>query len=49
MTREEAFAQCPADSYVEYYGGQWLIVPFTPVTQPAFFALVPGQKVEAVA
>ncbi len=24
MTREEAFANCPSDSYVEFYGNQWL-------------------------
>jgi hypothetical protein len=37
MTREEAYAGCPSDSYVEFYGGQWLVVPFAPVQQPAFF------------
>ncbi|UYL87651.1 hypothetical protein SEA_VRESIDENCE_47 [Arthrobacter phage VResidence] len=41
MTREEAFANCPADCYVEFYGGQWLIVPFEPVVQPAFFTVTP--------
>lgn len=41
MTREEAFAKCPADSYVEFYGNRWLIVPFAPVTQPSFFACSP--------
>jgi hypothetical protein len=45
MTREEAYAKCPADSYVELYGGQWLIVPFTPVEQPRFFELVPGRSI----
>ena len=43
MTRNEAFATCPTDSYVEYYGGQWLVVPFAPVVQPAFFTCTPGQ------
>lgn len=42
MTRTEAFATCPADSYVEYYGGEWLIVPFTPVAQPQFFTCTPN-------
>jgi hypothetical protein len=28
MTREEAFTSCPSDSYVEFYGNQWLIIPF---------------------
>jgi hypothetical protein len=28
MTREEAFARCAPDSYVEFYGGRWLVVPF---------------------
>lgn len=41
MTREEAYSRCPADSYVEYYGGQWLIVPFEPVEQPRFFECRP--------
>lgn len=36
MTREEAYANCPADSYVEFYCGEWLIIPFVPVTQPTF-------------
>ena len=31
MTREEAFANCPAGSFVEFYCDQWLIIPFTPV------------------
>lgn len=42
MTREEAYARCPSDSYVEFYGGQWLVVPFAPVEQPAFFSCVPS-------
>ena len=42
MTREEAYAGCPSDSYVEFYGGQWLVVPFAPVEQPAFFTCLPG-------
>ena len=41
MTREEAFANGRADSYVEFYGGRWLIVPLAPVTQPAFFTCTP--------
>ena len=43
MTREEAYAGCPSDSYVEFYGGQWLVVPFAPVQQPAFFTCLPGK------
>lgn len=43
MTREEAYASCPSDSYVEFYGSQWLIVPFVPVQQPEFFACTPGR------
>jgi hypothetical protein len=42
MTREEAFARCPSDSYVELYGNKWLIVPFAPVAQPHFFVCTPG-------
>ena len=42
MTREEAYASCPPDSYVEFYGGRWLVVPFAPVRQPAFFVCLPG-------
>jgi hypothetical protein len=41
MTREQAYALCPEDSYVEYYGSQWLIVPFAPVEQPRFFICRP--------
>jgi hypothetical protein len=41
MTREEAYARCSSDSYVEFYGGQWLIVPFAPVEQPHFFVCSP--------
>ena len=48
MTREEAYASCPADSYVEYYDGQWLVVPFAPVQQPDFFVCVP-RRLEAAA
>jgi hypothetical protein len=44
MTREEAFARCPADSYVEYYGNQWLVVPFARVVQPEFFDCTPGLR-----
>jgi hypothetical protein len=48
MTREEAFFRCPADAYVEYYGGEWLIVPFAPVQQPSFFVCRPtGQALPA--
>jgi hypothetical protein len=43
MTREEANARCPTDSYVEYYGNQWLIIPLEPIEQPAFFTCVPGR------
>jgi hypothetical protein len=46
MSREEAFAACPADSYVEFYGGRWMVVPFAPVTQPAFFHCTP-RRIEA--
>jgi hypothetical protein len=44
MTREEAFARCPSDSYVEFYGNQWLIIPFAIVAQPAFFDCTPGLR-----
>lgn len=48
MTREEAYSRCPADSYVERYGSQWLIVPFAPVEQPRFFVCQPeGQSLSA--
>jgi hypothetical protein len=43
MTREEAFARCPADSYVEIYANEWLIIPFAPVAQPNFFVCTPGR------
>ena len=42
MTREEAFARCPSDSYVEFYGSRWLIIPIEPVAQPHFFVCTPG-------
>jgi hypothetical protein len=42
MTREEAFARCPSDSYVEFYGNRWLIIPIEPVAQPHFFVCTPG-------
>lgn len=42
MTREEAYACCPSDSYVEFYAGRWLVVPLAPVRQPAFFVCLPG-------
>lgn len=42
MTREQAYLRCPADSYVEYYGEEWLIVPYEPVEQPQFFVCHPG-------
>jgi hypothetical protein len=41
MTREQAYSKCPADSYVEYYGKEWLIVPYKPVDQPEFFVCLP--------
>jgi len=41
MTREEAFARCTPDSYVEFYGGRWLVVPFAQVEQPVFFVCSP--------
>jgi hypothetical protein len=41
MTREEAFAKCAPDSYVEFYGGRWLVVPFAQVEQPVFFVCAP--------
>ena len=41
MTREEAFARCTPDSYVEFYGGRWLIVPLAQVEQPQFFVCLP--------
>ncbi len=44
MTREEALAQCPSDSYVEFYGNQWLIIPFASVAQPPFFDCTPGLR-----
>jgi hypothetical protein len=42
MTREEAFASCTSDSYVEFYGGRWLVVPFAQVEQPNFFVCSPA-------
>ncbi len=42
MTREEAYALCPLGSYVELYGGQWLVIPLEPVQQPSFFTCLPG-------
>jgi len=45
MTREEAYSNCPADCYVEFYGHQWLVVPFAPVQQPKFFVCTPGVRV----
>jgi hypothetical protein len=44
MTREEAFARCPADSYVEYYGNHILVIPFARVVQPEFFDCTPGLR-----
>lgn len=41
MTRDEAYERCPQGSYVEFYGGQWLVVPFAPVKQPPFFVCLP--------
>ncbi|MDQ0029908.1 hypothetical protein J2S89_001730 [Arthrobacter bambusae] len=49
MTREEAYAKCPVDSYVELYGGQWLVVPFAPVDQPPFFSCLPKSASVAMA
>ena len=43
MNREEAFAACTPGSYVEYYGGRWMVVPFEPVTQPEFFQCTPRE------
>jgi hypothetical protein len=40
-TRDAALAVLTPDCYVEYYAGQWLVVSFTPVTQPPFFSLSP--------
>lgn len=42
MTREEAYASCPSDSYVEFYADQWLVVPLAPVEQPSFFTCLPA-------
>ncbi|MEV8149769.1 hypothetical protein AB0O52_16700 [Arthrobacter sp. NPDC080073] len=47
MTREEAFAKCNPESYVEFYAGRWLVVPFAQVEQPPFFVCAP-QPVGAV-
>ena len=44
MTREEAYTGCPSDSYVEFYGGQWLVVPLAPVEQPSFFTCLPRNR-----
>ena len=44
MTRDEAFATCPTDHYVEYYSGRWMVVPFEPVKQPQFFHCTPGKQ-----
>jgi len=43
LSREEAFAACTPDSYVEFYGGRWMVVPYAPVTQPQFFNCTPGR------
>jgi hypothetical protein len=48
LTREEAFAACTTDSYVEFYGGRWMVVPFEPVTQPAFFTCTPRRDEAAL-
>jgi hypothetical protein len=42
VTRDEAYAACPADAYVEFYGGRWLIVPLAEVIQPNFFTCIPA-------
>lgn len=44
MTREQAFANCTTDSYVEYYAGEWVVVPYQPVTQPDFFKCTPAHR-----
>jgi hypothetical protein len=44
MTREEAYARCPDDSYVVQYGRTWLIVPFEPIEQASFFVCTPGLR-----
>jgi hypothetical protein len=49
VTREEAFEKCPADAYVEFYGGRWIIVPLAPVLQPAFFTCTPAALTERIA
>lgn len=41
MTRDEAVANCPAGSYVEFYGGRWIVVPLAEVIQPDFFTCQP--------
>lgn len=42
MPREKGFTHCRSNSYVEFYGNQWLIIPFAPVAQPHFFVCTPG-------
>ena len=49
MTRDEAFANCPADAYVEFYGGRWIIVPLAPVIQPEFFNCTPAHLMKEAA
>jgi hypothetical protein len=44
MSREEAYARCTPDAYVEFYGGRWMVVPLTPVVQPDFFVCTPRRK-----
>ena len=44
MTREEASQDCTSDSYVEFYGGRWLVVPFAQVEQPVFFVAHQGRS-----
>jgi hypothetical protein len=44
MTRDEAFAQCPSDSYVEFYANQWLVIPLAPIDQTKFFTCQPTEE-----
>lgn len=42
-TRAEAVAACTSETYVEFYGGRWVVVPLALVVQPAFFNCIPGK------
>ncbi|MFE4541059.1 hypothetical protein [Arthrobacter sp. NPDC056727] len=44
MTREEDYEECPSDSYVEFHGGRWLVVPYAAVEQPVFFTCLPRTR-----